>query len=138
MPVNRRTFLVLSASFVAGCAAFPGGAHTASRTRERIVNIGPAGQYLADGVYARFRDRGFFVVRQGANLFALSAICTHRQCKLNAGPEGTFHCPCHGSTFASNGRVIHGPARRNLPVFDLYPDGAGNLLVKLSRGEPFF
>ena len=131
MPVNRRTFLILSASFVAGCTAVPGGT-TASRTRERIVKIGSAGQYLADGVYARFRDRGFFIVRQGTNLFALSGICTHRHCKLNAGTDGTFHCPCHGSTFAPNGRVIQGPAWRNLPVFDLSTDGAGNLWVKLS------
>jgi nitrite reductase/ring-hydroxylating ferredoxin subunit len=131
MHVNRRTFLFLSAAFAAGCAA-PGGANYSAVNKERIVNAGPAGQYLADGVYTRFRDSGFFLVRRGANLFAISAICTHRKCKLDAEPDKTFYCPCHGSTFDANGKVTEGPARRDLPAFELSTDENGNLLVKIT------
>ena len=131
MHLNRRTFLVLSAAFAAGCAA-PGGANFSSAHRERIVNAGPASQYLNDGVYARYRDLGFFLVRRGAKLFALSAICTHRKCKLDAEPDKTFYCPCHGSTFDADGKVTEGPARRDLPAYELSTDAEGNLLVKIS------
>ena len=97
-----------------------------------MVNAGPAAQYLADRAYTRFRDRGFFIVRRGANLFALSAICTHRNCKLDAEPDKTFYCPCHGSTFDPDGKVTEGPARRNLPVFAVTTDEKGDLWVKVS------
>ncbi len=129
--MNRRTFLFLSTTFAAGCATVPGGANFASGDKERLVNAGPAGQYLADGVYTRFRDLGFFIVRRGVNLFALSAICTHKHCKLDAGLDGTFHCPCHGSMFNPDGKVTKGPARRNLPAFELSTDENGSLLVKI-------
>lgn len=131
MHVNRRTFLLLGATFVAGCASMPGGANLSSGNWERVVNAGPASQYLADGVYTRFRDLGFFIVRRGAKLFALSSLCTHKHCKLDAEPNRTFYCPCHGSTFNANGRVTEGPARRDLPVLELSTDDNGNLLVKV-------
>ncbi len=46
-----------------------------------------------------YRDFGFFVIRRGDQLLALSAICTHRKCKLYAEPDSSFYCKCHGSTF---------------------------------------
>jgi len=129
--VNRRTFLFLSATFATGCATVPGGANFSSGNAERVVNAGPGGQYLADGIYPRFRDLGFFIVRRGANLSAFSAICTHKHCKLEAEPDKIFYCPCHGSTFNLDGIVTKGPARRNLPVFEMSTDENGNLLVKI-------
>jgi nitrite reductase/ring-hydroxylating ferredoxin subunit len=131
MRIDRRTFLILGASFTAGCVSAPGAATLASPARERVVNAGPAAQYLADGVYTRFRNRGFFIVRRGARLFALSAICTHRNCKLEAEPDKSFYCPCHDSTFDPDGQVTTGPARKNLPLFALTTDAQGNLLVTL-------
>jgi hypothetical protein len=82
--MNRRSFLIVGATFAAGCSLMPTGVVGAAVSKERVVNAGPASQYLADGVYARFRDAGFFIVRRGAELFALSSICTHRRCKLDA------------------------------------------------------
>jgi len=131
MEINRRSFLLLGAAFAAGCAA-PGGGSFSSAGRERVVDAGPAAQYLADGVYARYRDLGFFIVRRGAKLVAMSATCTHRKCKLDAEPDKTFYCPCHGSTFDADGKVTEGPARRDLPVFTVSTNEKGELLVKIS------
>jgi Rieske Fe-S protein len=133
MRLNRRSFLLLGAAFAAGCAA-PGGGNFSTAEKKHVVNAGPAAQYLADGVYARYRDLGFFLVRRGASLFALSAICTHRKCKLDAEADKTFYCPCHGSTFDADGKVTEGPARRDLPIFEISTDENGNLLVKISAG----
>jgi Rieske Fe-S protein len=53
-------------------------------------------------------------------LHLLSAVCTHKGCTVTwNNAERTWDCPCHGSIFAADGSVIHGPARVNLPKADL-------------------
>jgi len=131
MRMDRRTFLILGATFTAGCVSVPGDTVLSAQNKDRTVNAGPASQYLADGVYSRFRDRGFFIVRKGASLFALSSICTHRKCKLEAEPDKTFYCPCHDSTFDPDGKVTQGPAKRNLPEFNVAVSQNGDLLVTM-------
>jgi Rieske Fe-S protein len=130
MKISRRQFLMLTAVAAAGCevAKNPG---VASAAKERVVNAGPVSDYVAEGIYVRFRDQGFFVVRQGEALFAVSAICTHRKCKLAAEPDRSFLCPCHGSAFDPGGKVMKGPAKRDLPVFPVFTNESGQLLVKI-------
>ncbi len=43
-------------------------------------------------------------------------ICTHLGCVPNRNPEGGWLCPCHGSMYDASGRVIRGPAPKNLEV----------------------
>lgn len=42
-------------------------------------------------------------------------ICTHLGCVPNKTADGWL-CPCHGSVYDNSGRVLHGPAPRNLEV----------------------
>ncbi len=128
MKLNRRKFLILTATFAAGCSS-PDSADVMAMHRELVVDAGPAGNYTSDGVYAAFRNEGFFMIRQGDRLFALSAICTHRRCKLEVERDRSFYCPCHGSTFDPNGRVTHGPARRDLTELAVSANDAGHLIV---------
>jgi Rieske Fe-S protein len=131
MKINRREFLILTAVFAAGCTSMENGGPPAAG-RGRTVNTGSINKYAADGVYAGFRDQGFFIVRRGGTLSAISSICTHRNCKLDVEPDRSFHCPCHGSTYDSGGHVTHGPARRDLPVFNTSVNASGDLLVTIT------
>lgn len=125
--MNRRQFLALAGTVVtAGCTA------VSPSQEARVVDAGPAAAYAAEGVYNKFRDEGFFLVRRNGKLAALSSYCTHRKCKLTAEPDRSFYCQCHGSTFDPAGTVTEGPAKRNLPVLSIATDVRGHLVVTVS------
>jgi Rieske Fe-S protein len=130
MAINRRKFLILAATTVAGCGSAPPVAVPIT-LKPRFINAGPASHYAADGVYSRYWASGFFIIRRGNELFALSSICTHRRCLLDVEPNHSFSCPCHGSTFNPDGHVTGGPARRDLPALETVMAENGCLLVRV-------
>ena len=43
--------------------------------------------------------------------------CSHLGCALKWNPiEHTWDCPCHGSRFNENGRLIDNPATKNIKI----------------------
>jgi cytochrome b6-f complex iron-sulfur subunit len=49
---------------------------------------------------------------------AVNATCSHQKCIVNwNGDRQAFVCPCHGSTFGSDGKVLQGPAKEPLQTF---------------------
>ena len=82
------------------------------------VDTLPPGQgtVVRDGLGARavYRD-------DDGQLHAVSATCTHLGCVVQFDDvQREWACPCHGSRFAVDGSVLHGPAnapleRRDLP-----------------------
>jgi cytochrome b6-f complex iron-sulfur subunit len=47
--------------------------------------------------------------------YAINPTCTHLGCTVAwKADQNQFVCPCHGSRYDNQGRVVHGPARRNL------------------------
>ncbi|MEO0852353.1 MAG: FAD-dependent oxidoreductase, partial [Cyanobacteria bacterium J06648_11] len=50
---------------------------------------------------------------------ALSLTCTHQGCTVQPGADGHFHCPCHGAEFDGRGKVVKGPAQRDLETFQV-------------------
>lgn len=126
MILDRRQFLLLTVGLAAGCDSVGRSKHA-----PQTVNAGPATNYAADGAYAHFRATGFFVIRNGNSLVALSSICTHRSCVVTLRGGHGFRCPCHGSEFDSTGHVLTGPAKRDLPVLDSHVDEHGFLMVNV-------
>lgn len=60
---------------------------------------------------------------------ALNLSCTHQGVTVNQSGS-KWICPAHGSAFAFNGKVTHGPARSNLQTFKTKAT-AKNVLVYL-------
>jgi glycine/D-amino acid oxidase-like deaminating enzyme/nitrite reductase/ring-hydroxylating ferredoxin subunit len=57
---------------------------------------------------AAFRD-------ESGGLHAVSATCTHLGCRVTFNTaERSWDCPCHGSRFDTDGRLIQGPAVEDL------------------------
>ena len=130
MGINRREFLILTGA-TAACAATDCLARADGSGAGQVIDAGPVSNFAADGVYDSLRTLGFFVIRKGGKLFALSSICPHRKTVLKAEPDCSFYCKRHGSTFDPSGHVTQGPAERDMPVLATSVNGAGHLLVKV-------
>lgn len=50
---------------------------------------------------------------------AISLTCTHQGCTVELAEDGKFHCPCHGAVYDSKGKVLAGPAKRNLSRYKI-------------------
>ena len=61
-----------------------------------------------------YRSRRFAIVREGGQVYAVSLICTHLGCTVNVS-DSRLSCPCHGSIFERDGKVVRGPAQKGLP-----------------------
>ena len=57
---------------------------------------------------------------------AYSAVCPHQQCTVGfVSAKDGFACPCHGSRFAADGKLLQGPATRGLTAIPVtVADGA--------------
>ena len=73
---------------------------------------------LKEGEY--FIHDEFVLFERASGPIAVSRQCTHLGCTVNFRDEKRqFLCPCHQSLFDSNGKYLKGPARRNLPHFEV-------------------
>jgi Rieske Fe-S protein len=135
-----------------GLYVFPPG--TANRTKQKIrVSLATPVAALAEGAASRFDAPtgmafvmadggeqnaagdptfGGFLTRDQGKLRAFAITCPHLGCSY-AFDDGKKHfvCPCHGSEFALDGRVIHGPATSPLShlTWDVGP-GANDIDVE--------
>ncbi|MDV2994261.1 MAG: Cytochrome b6-f complex iron-sulfur subunit [Chroococcidiopsis sp. SAG 2025] len=50
---------------------------------------------------------------------AVSLTCTHQGCTVQLAEDGKFHCPCHGAVYDRQGKVLKGPAQKDLPRFQI-------------------
>jgi thiosulfate dehydrogenase [quinone] large subunit len=62
-----------------------------------------------------------YVLQLTAGQFsALSAVCPHQQCEVGfVSAKNGFACPCHGSRFAADGKLLEGPATRGLSAIPI-------------------
>jgi glycine/D-amino acid oxidase-like deaminating enzyme/nitrite reductase/ring-hydroxylating ferredoxin subunit len=75
-----------------------------------------AGEAVVDGLplnpVAAYRD-------EAGVLHKVSAVCTHLACIVRwNNSERSWDCPCHGSRFDIDGRVLQGPAVKDLKRID--------------------
>ncbi|MET7617971.1 FAD-dependent oxidoreductase [Streptomyces sp. NPDC005408] len=79
------------------------------------------------GAVVRLEGRRCAVYRdESGHACVLSARCSHLGCLVQFNDaERVWECPCHGSRFATDGSVLHGPAVRPLEPREIRGPGDG-------------
>ncbi|HEX3167862.1 MAG TPA: FAD-dependent oxidoreductase [Chitinophagaceae bacterium] len=69
-----------------------------------------------EGKIVRFKDEKVAIYKdKDGGIHALSPTCTHVGCEVKwNSAELTWDCPCHGARYSYDGRVLNGPATKNL------------------------
>jgi cytochrome b6-f complex iron-sulfur subunit len=120
------------ATMLAGCG---GGADSPTSPSSRAIELGKSsGRYTGSGVEVNVSGSalaavgGAVLVESIAGVFLLSrtsdaafsaidAVCSHQSCTVTGADGVVYECPCHGSRYDRNGRVVRGPATAALRQF---------------------
>lgn len=114
------------------------GRHTPLKSAERFTkeNVNVAIQYLKNIVFSPEAENLASIPNEEAKtieidgnkygayrdklgiIHVVSIVCTHMRCVLNWNQgEKSWDCPCHGSRFDYEGKVIEGCAINDLPTY---------------------
>ena len=134
-PIERRDFLGLTAiwsAVVAWGVALLGAMRLPMPSvfpeSNSRLKLGPLEKYRTVTMVAMPEQR-LWVYRDAEGLYALSAVCTHLGCVVAVDEGKGYFCPCHGSRFDTQGKVVAGPAPRPLVYLDLFVSPDGHLVV---------
>lgn len=81
-----------------------------------LDNHKPGDRTLSQGLKG---DPTYLIVKDSGEIadFGLNAICTHLGCVVPwKASADRFVCPCHGSQYNNEGKVVRGPAPRSLAL----------------------
>jgi len=96
--------------------------------------IGKVAQF-PQGTSKNLTEKRVIIFSDVDGLFAISSVCTHLGC-LVAPTEWGFQCPCHGSKYTLEGKVIAGPAPRPLEWHEISQEVDGTLVVDTAKSVP--
>jgi cytochrome b6-f complex iron-sulfur subunit len=80
-------------------------------------------------------DDNILIRLSDTQFMSLNLTCTHKGCTVEY--NGTkFVCPCHGSEYDREGKVLLGPSTKPLKTYDTVYDAAANTVtVKMGKKE---
>ncbi len=103
-----------------------------ARSDPEPVNFGAPEAHAVGTVTTKGR---IVLQRDEAGFWAVTTVCPHLGCQPVFDQERRmFVCPCHGSHFDPEGRLLEGPAARGLSLAAVRLDARGELIAY--PGEP--
>lgn len=112
-PQSRRSFLATVTLALASTGLLWRYLTPRTVKRRTVAVRVPRADLPAEGALV-YREERLALLREGESVYALSLVCTHLGCSVTVTADG-LACPCHGSRFDRQGRVLQGPADRPLP-----------------------
>ncbi len=138
---SRRSFIWLSLGWLASLFALAASGFATVRSLVPNVLYEPSRRFKAgrptdypDDTATFIDEVRLFVVRKGDTYRAVSGICPHLGCTVNAVADKLpFLCPRHGSHFDANGAVVSGPSPRGLTWFLVTMSKDGRLVIDMDE-----
>lgn len=114
------TFTLLPAGFF-WYSSVTRGKESHTRTRQvRLATPINKGITFKDDIIVNRDDRGTKI---------FSSRCTHLGCRLNKIENNEIVCSCHGSKFSKDGKVLKGPADKNLQQLEYMADKSSKEII---------
>ncbi|HUQ83327.1 MAG TPA: Rieske (2Fe-2S) protein [Gemmatimonadaceae bacterium] len=138
--IDRREFVersigaVLGASLLGACASLvtrtiapvDGALHLALVQYPELAADGGALKVIPKGA----TDPIYILALGNRRFAALSPICTHLGCTVEI-EQSRLVCPCHGSTYDREGKVLRGPAEEALASYRTAVTADGVVVIEL-------
>ena len=103
---------------------------------------GPPGEYdlgdisnFPDGSRTIRADIPAVIENRAGALIAFSLTCTHLGCTVEMDDK-IFACPCHGSRYDADGKVLKGPAQKPLRKLRITVQPDNTLKLYTDEGKP--
>ena len=133
-PMARRDFLGMAGLWTAGLAIFGSVIGMARLPKPRVTpeassrfRAGRPAEF-PPGTVKILPEQKVRIISTDEGIAAMSLVCTHLGCVVGESPAG-FLCPCHGSRFDTDGKVVAGPAPRPLRWLAVAQAADGTLVV---------
>ena len=125
MSETRRGFIGWLGRAVAVIALWPAIARAKTKKVGLPLAKAPALQKVDGSVILKIKDQDILFVRTGdAEVKAVSSVCTHQKCQVAYNAKTRqIDCSCHGSRFTVDGKVLNGPATKDLLNFNARLNG---------------
>ena len=119
-----------------------------AKKADEWIEIGDVGRLAVNSpvelTFRRTRVDGWKVISEKSTAWVVKTAdnhvtafgpqCTHLGCAYHwEDAKGQFLCPCHTSLFASDGKVVAGPAQRPLDRYQTKLNGSKLLIGKLQE-----
>jgi cytochrome b6-f complex iron-sulfur subunit len=133
--MRRREFIALGvgAISIGGCA---GARYVVPRVADGrlLLPLAALDQTGQAFLQAPGMQRPVYVRRLASGeISAVLASCTHQGCQPEPVAD-RLACPCHGSEFGFDGRVLQGPAERPLTRYEVGVEGSDLVVFVEGRG----
>ena len=117
---TRRKFIGTLILALAGFCSL--GKYLTPRVRQKRTLLSVARAELPIQGALVYQESRLVLMREADAVYALSLVCSHLGCTVNVTPTELV-CPCHGSSFDRQGRVLKGPADRQLQRYQVVERG---------------
>jgi len=116
---NRRAFLTRlikwSSALISAALVYPLFRFLGFTIKPKPRYVKVAAPLPISGFHA---ERDFILFVDHGTPRAISRTCTHLGCRVNfLEDKQIIECPCHQSRFTAEGKLISGPAKKDLPSF---------------------
>ena len=121
LPPNRRDWLQATISGIGAAVAlvlWPASRAHAKKVGIKLAQL--AGVHEVGGAQAlKIKGQDVLLVRESQTVVrAVNPMCTHKKCQVRYNNDTKkLHCKCHKSQFELSGKVLGGPAKKDLATY---------------------